>query len=96
MTPSRIFGGLVVLLFGTLRFSGCDAVSSDAVSERGLVTLTGHILNEATNNPVVNGFVRVLPYDLLFEADSSGSFSFQVEVDSTMDLEVIGNADGYE
>ena len=96
MTSSRIPGGLVILLSGTLLFSGCDTVSSDADSERGLVTLTGQILNEATNNPVANGFVRVLPYDLLFEADSSGSFSFQVEVDSTMDLEVIGNADGYE
>ena len=96
MTSSRIFGGLLIFLLGSLIISGCDAVSSNEDNERGLVTLTGQILNEATNNPVPNGFVRVLPYDLLFEADSTGSFSFEVRVDSTMDLEVIGNADGYE
>lgn len=96
MTSFRTFGGLFILFFVSLVLSGCDALSSDDEDTSGLVTLTGQILNESTNNPVPNGFVRVLPYDLLFEADSSGAFSFDVRVDSTMDLEIIGNADGYQ
>lgn len=96
MTSLRTFGGLFILLFASLIFSGCDALSSDDEDQSGLVTLTGQILNVRTNNPVKNGFVRVLPYDILFEADSTGSFSIDVEIDSTMDLSVLGNADGYQ
>jgi hypothetical protein len=96
MTFIRTFRGLFVLLFASLIFSGCDALSSDDEDQSGLVTLKGQILNERTNNPVSNGFVRVLPYDLLFEADSSGSYSFEVRIDSTMDVEVIANADGFQ
>lgn len=96
MTSFRTFGGLFILLLVSLIFSGCDALSSDDEDQSGLVTLTGQILNVRTNNPVKNGFVRVLPYDILFEADSTGSFSIDVRIDSTMDLNVIGNADGFQ
>ena len=96
MTSFRTFGGLFVLLFVSLILSGCDALSSDDEDQSGLVTLSGQILNDRTNNPVSNGFVRVLPYDLLFEADSTGSYTFEVRVDSTMDLEIIANADGFQ
>lgn len=85
---------LPVLLLVSTILVGCDAFSSKD-DESGIVTLTGQILNEATNNPVPNGFVRVLPYDLLFEAMEDGSYTFDVEIDSTMDLQVTANADGF-
>ncbi len=87
---------LFVLLLAAVTLTGCDAFSSDSDDQSGLVTLTGQILNERTNNPITNAFVRVLPYDLLFEADSSGAYTFDVEIDSTMDLQVIANADGFQ
>lgn len=96
MTTFSTFRSLFLLLFAGLILTGCDAFSSDDDDGSGLITLTGQILNVNTNNPVKNGFVQVLPYDLLFEADSSGAFNFDIRIDSTMDLQVVGNADGYQ
>lgn len=61
----------------------------------GIVTLQGQVLNDVTNNPVPGAFVRVLPMDLLFTSDDQGRYEFEVEIDSTMDLEVVGSADGF-
>lgn len=83
-----------VLLLAAL-LGGCDALSSNDDDASGIVTLSGQILNEVTNNPVTNGFIRVLPYDLLFEASEDGTYTFDVEIDSTMDLQVTANADGF-
>lgn len=94
MTSFRTFSGLFILLLVSITLSGCDAFSSDD-DDSGLVTLTGQILNRTTNNPVQNGFVIVMPQNLMFEADSLGNFDFDVRVDSTMDLQVEASADGY-
>lgn len=81
------------MLVGLL-VSGCDALSSKD-EEGGMVILTGQVLNEETNNPVPNAFVRVLPFDLLFETDAEGQYSIEVEIDSTMDLQVRASKDGF-
>jgi len=82
---------LTLLLFT----SGCDVFSSDDSDGSGTVSLSGQILNSSTNNPVPDAFVRVLPYDLLFEATEDGNFAFVVDIDSTMELIVTASADGF-
>ncbi|MEX0746830.1 MAG: Ig-like domain-containing protein, partial [Rhodothermales bacterium] len=61
----------------------------------GVVTLSGQVLDAETNDPVPGAFVRVLPFDLLFEADETGNYDFTVEIDSTMELRVQATADGF-
>lgn len=95
MTSFRTFSGLLILLLASMSLTGCDAFSSEE-NEGGLVTLTGQILNQSTNNPVPNAFVIVMPQNLMFEADSLGTFDFDVRIDSTMDLQVEASADGYQ
>lgn len=79
-----------ILCLGLL---GCDLEGDDDTG--GVVTLTGQVLDTQTNNPVAGAFVRVLPFDLLFETDEEGRYSFDVEVDSTMELNVTVTKDGY-
>jgi len=81
----------ILFLFST----GCDALSSDSSDESGVITLSGQVLNSETNNPIKNAFIRVFPYDLAFEATADGTYSFEVEIDSTMDLTVTASAEGY-
>lgn len=76
-----------------LVFLGCDLEGED--DEGGVVTLTGQVLDSQTNNPVTSAFVRVLPFDLLFETDEEGRYTFDVEIDSTMELRVSATKDGY-
>jgi hypothetical protein len=85
---------VAVCLGATLFFFGCDAFSGDDDTS-GLVQLTGQVLNADTNNPVEGAFVRVLPYDLLFETDADGNFEADVEIDSTMDLKLTATKEGY-
>lgn len=87
---------LSLLLLPLLVLSmGCDAFSTDKSDTGGIVTLSGVVLNSETAAPIPGAFVRVLPMDLLFEADSQGAYSFEVEVDSTMDLTVQASLDGF-
>lgn len=72
---------------------GCDLEGEDDTG--GVVTLTGQVLDAQTNNAVSNAFVRVLPFDLLFETDEEGRFDFDVEIDSTMEIRVSATKDGY-
>jgi len=76
-----------------LLYMGCDLAGDDDTS--GVVTLTGQVLDTQTNNPVPNAFVRVLPFDLLYETDAEGRYAFDVEIDSTMQLRVAASKDGY-
>ena len=71
------------------------ACNLDDDDTSGIVTLRGQVLDAQTNNPVSGAFVRVLPLDLLFEADENGNYDFDVEIDSTMDLRVQATATGY-
>jgi hypothetical protein len=80
---------LVLLLLGV---AACDLADDDS---GGVVTLVGQVLNAQTNNPVPGAFVRILPYNLLYEADEEGRFSIAVEIDSTMELRVQANKDGF-
>ncbi|MFT5517481.1 MAG: hypothetical protein ACI80V_003626, partial [Rhodothermales bacterium] len=75
--------------------SGCDSFSSDN-DTGGLVSLNGIVLNQVTNNPIDGAFVRVLPFDLLFEVGADGTFDISVEIDSTMDLQVVAGSDGFD
>jgi hypothetical protein len=84
---------LLPLLAAAVLWTGCDTTSDEESS--GIVVLAGQVLNTQTNNPVGGAFVRILPMDLLYEADSNGRYSIEVEIDSTMDLQVLASADGY-
>ncbi|MDA0684030.1 MAG: hypothetical protein O3A57_06345 [Bacteroidetes bacterium] len=95
MFDFRMFRTLLPVFLFAAFFVGCDALSSDDPDNSGIVTLTGQVLNERTNNPIENGFIRILPYDLLFEAAEDGSYTFDVDINSTMDLQVTANADGF-
>lgn len=94
MSAFRLIRFPALILLAAFIWSGCDAFSSDN-DESGIVTLSGQILNDETNNPVDGGFIQISPYDLLFEAGEDGTFAFDVEIDSTMDLQLTANADGY-
>jgi hypothetical protein len=89
---------LLLVLFATLTASqliiGCDALSGSD-SGKGVVTLTGQILNNSSNNPLDGAFVRILPLDLLFETDADGRYTAAVTIDSTMDLQVNATRDGF-
>ena len=89
---------LLLALFIALPFSqlmtGCDAFSSDD-SEAGDVTLTGQVLNVSSNNPVPGAFIQILPFDLLFETDEEGRFEAIIEIDSTMNLQIVASSDGF-
>ena len=81
---------LILVVFST----GCDVFSSKD-DDAGFVSLYGQVLNEETNNPVLGARIRVSPYDLLFEVGEEGRYSFDVEIDSTMELTLTASADGY-
>lgn len=84
---------LFIGIFGLVA-AGCSLGDNDDDTS-GIVTLRGQILDVDTNNPVPQAFVRVLPFDLLFEADDEGRFQFNVDVDSTMELRLVATKDGY-
>ncbi len=86
---------LLLAVFGILGifYAGCDANSEEDTA--GTVTLVGQVLNASTNNPVENAFVRILPYDLLYETDTEGRFQASVEIDSTMDLRLTASRNGF-
>lgn len=87
---------LAVFVLLAVLWTGCDAFSGDSDDDTsGRVTLSGQVLNDITKNPVPNAVIRVLPFDLVFEADEEGQYSFDVEIDSTMDLRVRATANGY-
>lgn len=85
---------LFALLIGILGLVAAGCSATDADDDSGVVTLSGQIL-DVNNDPVPEAFIRVLPFDLLFEADSAGRYNFDVEIDSTMELRVIVSKDGY-
>jgi hypothetical protein len=84
------------LLIGVLGLitAGCDLGAEDDDTS-GVVSLSGQVLDVETNNPVPAAFVRVLPFDLLFEADAEGNYGFDLEVDSTMELRLVATRNGY-
>lgn len=75
--------------------AGCDAFKTDTASTSGIVTLTGTVLNSETNDPVVGAFVTITPQNLLIEADDQGQFSVDVNIDSTMNVQVTATKDGF-
>ena len=94
MSAFRLFRSLAIVLLPVILLAGCDALSSDD-DESGIVTLTGQVLNAVTNNPIPSAFVEVSPYNIFDEVDEEGRFMFEVEIDSTMDLQVSASADGF-
>lgn len=69
---------------------GCDAVED----EGGVVTLTGLVL-DAAEEPVSGAFVRIEPLDAIVETDNLGRYSAEVEVDSSMQLDLTFTKDGF-
>lgn len=85
---------LLPLLASVVLWTGCDTASTGD-DTGGIVVLAGQVLNTATNNPVPNARVTVNPGSRLFEADASGRYSIEVEIDSTMDIQITAAANGY-
>ncbi|RMF54490.1 MAG: hypothetical protein D6746_14285 [Bacteroidetes bacterium] len=76
-----------------LVWAGCDAFNND---EGGVATLSGQVLDATTNNPVPGAFVTIKPFNLLVETDSLGRYDVEVELDSTMSLQVVAAKNGYD
>ena len=92
----RLFLLILPLAFLSLYGVGCDAFKPDEeVPTGGVVTLIGQVLNDQTNNPVPGAFVTVQPQNLLIEADDEGRYRIDVEIDSTMDLQVVAEKEGF-
>lgn len=91
----RLISLTLVLGLCGLTWAGCDAFKPDEPDTAGVATLAGQVLNAATNNPVPNAFVKVLPQDLLIETDAEGRYSVDVEIDSTMNVQVEAFKDGF-
>ncbi len=84
--------GLAALAALTLLlWPGCGSLEDTG----GVVTLNGQVLSAETNNPIAGAFVRVLPYDLLFETNAQGRFTAEVEIDSTMTLTLSVTKEGF-
>jgi hypothetical protein len=83
---------LVVLLTG-LFSAGCDLFGDD--DESGTVTLIGRVLDQ-NNDPIAGATITVLPMDdLLGETGPEGDYTFDVKIDSTMDLVIVGRKTGF-
>lgn len=82
---------LACLLGGAV--AGCDLFSGN--SEAGVVTLTGLVVNSVTSDPVEGAFVRVLPMDVLGETDRVGRYRIEVDIDSTMDVNLAVTKSGF-
>lgn len=76
-----------------LNLVACDLQGEEDAS--GITTLSGRVLDAETNNPVAHAFIRVLPHDQLFEADSAGQYDFDLEIDSSMELSISASKPGY-
>ncbi len=90
----EIFLALLLGFLG-LSWAGCDAFRPDEENTGGIATLSGQILHAETNNPVPNAFIKVMPHDLLIETDAEGRYSIDIEIDSTMNVEVEAFKDGF-
>jgi hypothetical protein len=83
---------IAAVFLGGLLFSACDTTAEE---EGGIVTLEGQVLNQETDNPLSEAFVQILPMDLLVETDEQGKFLVDVEIDSTMNLNLTASKDGF-
>lgn len=79
---------ICILVLGSLL--GCDAV----VDEGGIVTLTGLVL-DGEDEPVSGAFVRVEPLEAIVETDNLGRYSAELEVDSSMQVDLTFTKDGF-
>ncbi len=87
---------LPVLLVALFFSAGCDAFRPDDETETGgVVSLSGQVINASTAEPIAGAFVRILPFDLLFETTTDGRYEAVVEIDSTMDLSIRATKDGF-
>ncbi len=94
----QVYHTLRATLFALTLFifaSGCDVFSSDE-DEGGIVTLSGQVLNEDTNNPLPGAVITIDSFaDILVETLEDGTYSFAVEIDSTIEIQVTASADGF-
>lgn len=88
---------LLWMLVGSLGFvsAACDLTSDDEADTGGLVTLSGQVLDNATNNPIPDAIIQVMPMGVQVNVDSVGRYRFDVKIDSTMDLTVSAISNGF-
>ncbi len=90
----QIIFAVLLGIFG-LYSTGCDAFKTDKTANAGVVTLSGRVLDSDTNDPVPGAFVTIKPQNVLVEADDQGQYSIDVQIDSTMDVQIIATKDGF-
>ncbi|MEZ4697962.1 MAG: hypothetical protein R2832_16210 [Rhodothermales bacterium] len=81
----------LILLLGYVG-SACDTFSGTDTS--GVVTLAGLVV-DPDDAGVPGAFIRVQPGNILIETDDSGQYTVDVDIDSTMTLNVSATKDGY-
>ena len=82
-----------VVAFLTVALIGCDAFTSD--DESGVVTFTGTIINSLTQEGVEGVLVQISVGDSLAETNAQGTFTLEVEVDSTIDATLTFTRSGF-
>ena len=90
----KVTRSLVLFLFLSFgMIAGCDVFSND---ESGPVTLTGQVVDNVTQDPILEAFVQINPMDVLVETDDRGRYTAEVEIDSTMEINLVVSKSGYQ
>ena len=86
----RVLVASPLALLLALALAGCDAIGggSDA-------TLSGQVVNAATNRPISGATVQILSMRVEERSDSTGAYSASVGVDSLMQVRVVAFKTGY-
>jgi len=89
------YGLTAIFLVLSLSFlSNCDTTSTSFDP----IEITGQVLDTDTDEPIVNGIVRLVQPtpEKSTVTDGSGRFFFEVDVDSTVDVRVLISKEGYQ
>ncbi|MDZ7261457.1 MAG: carboxypeptidase-like regulatory domain-containing protein, partial [candidate division KSB1 bacterium] len=88
--------GIFLLAIGVLILfvAGCQGPTNPDEKD---VTLTGQVVDKATNNPLEGAVVQVLDVspEMVQITDSEGKFSFEIKVEKSQDIRVVARKEDY-
>ncbi|MCF7823028.1 MAG: hypothetical protein K9N35_02555 [Candidatus Marinimicrobia bacterium] len=86
-----------ILLFSLLALSFAIEYCSDPIQNTVAIEIKGTVLNDLTSTPIASVVVRLFSPDSnkVTQTDASGDFLFTLGVDTTMDLQLIFNKEGF-